>query len=285
VKKMTENLHPSDISTHRCPSCGKKNPEGSSCVHCGATFDTKKRTSVKKTHVLMVILSLIGMGMIAVASYEINKITPIGEITEEMDGEVVQITGLVLDMEYNREYEIISFTINDSSGSIEVFGWSDITTELRNHEWHPSLGDNITLEGRVDYTEDAYYGATLQLEMFNLQSLEHVHVNAQNKSIGEILWDDVGEKVMITGEVSYKNVVSSGGTIDYALYEITDQNSDTIPMYMKEDMFWNEDQDFSFPNETQTVRIIGIIEEFNGELEIIPSNITNSAIQITEAGA
>ncbi len=264
--------------TPTCPSCGKPVPEGESCPACGATLSTKDRISLRRVHLSFLLLGIIGVAMVTYAYFDATHITPINLITADMDGRTVLINGTVIDVAYDERYEKTTFTVNDTTGSIDVFGWSDFTSALRASPTQPSVGDQILVEGLVDV-----YNDVASLEIKSLASYEVIYVTAQPKEIGTILVGDVGKKVVINGNVTEKFVSYSGTTVNFISLTVKHlTNPNTIDVFVTGALLALAGFDAaSLPNATQTVEVVGMVWLYGGQVEILPSNATSAAIRIT----
>jgi DNA/RNA endonuclease YhcR with UshA esterase domain len=271
------------IELTTCPSCGKSIPVVKSCNKCGASLEPENRLSLKAANKYVLVIGLIGIILLGYGYYQANYITPIDQITPDMEGQVVQISGVVTDVDYDYDYEKTSFTVMDITGSIEFFGWSEFTSSLRAASYYPSIGDNIIVEGTVNVYNSSYSGLIVSIEVSSIESLTIIYNKAQRKNIGDILLNDLNSKVSIQGNVTdrYTTDSDSDGLIDFMILEVTDL-TDKIDVFVSDSQIALADTLAVYPEVNQTVEIIGIVAEFSGDLEIIPSNATSGAIKILE---
>ncbi len=267
-----------DKETPTCPSCGKPVPGGESCPSCGAALSSKGRISLRRVHLSFALLGIIGVAMVAYAYYDANHIIPINTITPDMNGRTVLINGTVMDVAYDERYEKTTYTVNDSTGSIKVFGWSDFTSALRASPTQPSIGDQILVEGVVDV-----YNEIVSLEVKSLASYHVVYVPAQAIEIGNILVGDVGKKIIINGNVTEKFVSYSGTTVNFISLTVKHlTTASTIDVFVSGDLLALAGFNAAvLPNATQLVEVIGMVTLYGGQVEILPSNATSAAIRIT----
>ncbi len=273
MKTFTQEKH-----TPTCPSCGKPVPQGETCPTCGAVVGAKGRISLRRVHLSFALLGIIGVAMVTYAYYDANHVVPINSITPDMNGRTVLINGTVIDVAYDDRYEKTTYTVNDSTGSIQVFGWSDFTSALRASPTQPSIGDLILVEGLVDI-----YNGIASLEITSLASYQVTYVKAEVKEIGTILVGDVGKKIVINGNVTEKFVSYSGITINFISLTIKHlTTASTIDVFVTGDLLalanFNADM---LPNATQLVEVVGMVTLYGGQVEILPSNATSAAIRIT----
>ncbi len=264
--------------TPTCPSCGKIVPQGDTCPSCGAVLGAKGRISLKRVHLAFLLLGIIGIAMVAYAYYDATHIIPINSITPDMNGRTVLISGVVIDAAYDERYEKTTYTVNDSTGSIAVFGWSDFTSALRLSPEQPSIGDRILVEGLVDV-----YNNVASLEVKSLASYQVLYVSAEAKEIGTILVGDVGKKIIINGNVTEKFVSYSGTTVNFISLTIKHlTTASTIDVLVSGDLLALAGLNAAvLPNATQLVEVVGMVTLYGGQVEILPSNATSAAIRIT----
>ena len=271
------------IELTQCPSCGKSVPMAKSCNKCGAALGPEGRFSLKTANKLILALGIIGIIVLGFGYYQANYITPIDQITPDMEGQVVQIKGIVTDVTYDYTYEKTSFTVTDDTGSIEIFGWSDFTSSLRELSYYPSIGDSIIVEGTVNVYNSSYSGLIVSIEVESAESFRIIYNHAEPKDIVDILLNDINLKVSIQGNVTdrYSTDSDSNGVIDFMNLEITDLTG-SIDVYVSDSQIALADTLAVFPEINQTVKITGIVTQYGANLEIIPSNATSGAITILE---
>lgn len=258
----------------KCPSCGQKIPRSTACIKCGAGLEARERVKLRKIHLYVLILAGIGIGLLFFAFYEANRITPIGSITAGMDGDNVQIAGLITDIEYDSEYEKTAFSVNDTTGEIEFYGWSDFTSDLLVSGNIPNIGDNITVEGTVD-VYDGTYGTVISLVVTSTDSYEIVYVPAVMKEINAVSNDDIGAKVNIQGTVADKYTSYDGTSVSFVILTVEEAGSE-ITVFLNEAQISLADDNFMIPEISDTVNITGMVTYYDGDLEIIPSNTTGA---------
>jgi len=274
---MKNNIKKSESKkglTAQCPSCGKSVPKHVMCRECGASMGSRGRISLKRINLCVLFLGLLGISLLFYAYYEANYITPIGEITPDMEGQIVRVSGLVIDVYYDESCERTSFTVMDKTGTINFFGWSDFTSDLQDAPSYPSIGDNITVEGSVNV-----YNNQTSIELTNVNSFKIIWVEINKKDITDILRNDLYSKVRIKGNVTDKYIKNFGTAIDFISLEVTDDTG-SIDVFITDDQLALAGEYAILPNLTQTVEIIGMVGMYSGTLQIIPSNATSAAINV-----
>jgi DNA/RNA endonuclease YhcR with UshA esterase domain/ribosomal protein L32 len=260
--------------TIKCPSCGKSVPKGRTCRECGAQFGPKGRIKLSRIYLSMIFLGIIGLIFLSYAYYNAIAVTPIDDVYTLQDGDNVRISGMVIDIEYDDRYEKTSFTVKDSSGEIEVFGWSDFTSDIIEEEYIPSIGDNITVEGTVSIWKD-----TRSIEVGSADSFEIIWRDEDDMLIGDILLKHLYDKVVVRGFVEEVQDSYFGTSYDYVILTLTDYTGE-IRVYISGDQIALADKYAIIPEENQTVEITGMVTEYKGQLEIIPSSATSESIEI-----
>ncbi|MFO8017376.1 MAG: hypothetical protein R6U96_01975 [Promethearchaeia archaeon] len=265
-----------------CPSCGKRVPDIGSCNKCGASLRQIDRLTTKKVHIYMLVIALIGGGLMVYAYHKATLITPIGDISPNMEGEVVRISGTIVDMDYDATYEKASFTVNDTSGTIDFYGWSEFTSDLQDSDTLPGIGDKVIVEGTVDVYNSSYSGLITSLVVENVDSIEFLSVDTMEMEIGEILLNHVGKRVEIEGEVVSRYL----SPIDYQngqymLFTVS-ENNENITAYLSAGQMGLADDAVVYPEIGDHVKVTGVVDEYQGEIAIIPSTATEKSIEIVE---
>ncbi|MHA1284768.1 MAG: OB-fold nucleic acid binding domain-containing protein [Promethearchaeota archaeon] len=279
-EEVTEIFKPIEKETCKCPSCGKTVPKNRSCRICGAKMTPRERYSLKKIHILVIIIGISGIGLMLYGYYEATKITPINQINANMEGQTVRIQGIVSDIDYDERYEKTSFVVNDSTGSITCFGWSDFTSSLKKADALPSIGDSIFVEGKVDVYNSS--GTLIvQLLLNSYESYRVIWEKAESKKINDILLNDLNKKVVFEGNITDRYASYSGTSVNYMFLTIEDDTGD-ITVFISGALFSIAGDRAVYPEKGQNVRIIGMVRKYQGQLEIMPSNTTKGAIIILE---
>lgn len=233
---------------------------------------------MRSMHLCALLVGLLGVAAVYYAYWEGNRVTPIANVNASMDGDVVRVAGTVVDVEYDDRYEKTAFTVVDDTGTITVFGWSEFTSSMLAAGTMPGLGDDVVVEGVVDVYEGSS-GAVVSVEVSRFSSVEVVYRPVEVKLPGQVYASDVGKKVSVTGNVTDRHVGYSGSEVRYVFLTLTDQ-SGSLNVYVSGDLVALAGSAAVFPNVTQTVQVTGLVTEYEGEVELAPSNATSSAIRI-----
>ena len=117
--------------------------------------------------------------------------------------------------------------------------------------------------------------------MDNIDSYMVLWKKEHKMDIGDILLNDLNDKVKISGLVTDKYDDVTGSTINYIFLDVED-DSGSITVFISGDLYAISGSRGVVPEVNQTIQIIGMVKEFNNQLEIIPSNTTKGAIKILE---
>ena len=261
-------------TTVSCPSCGKHVPKGLMCRECGANLGPKGRLSLKKIYLMIFFLGIIGFVLLYYAYYQATYVTPIEEVVYLDEGETIRVSGKVIELSYDDRYEKTLFKIEDATGTIEIFGWSDFTSDLRDTQRLPGIGDNITAEGTVSIYKD-----TRSLELSSTDSYDIITEDPEDLAIGDILLNNLNDKVQIFGQVIDREISYYGTEINHVFLTVRDTTG-SIKVYITGDHIALVEKYAIIPEVNHTVEITGMVSEYRGELEIIPSTPTSEDIVI-----
>ncbi|MGV9199215.1 MAG: hypothetical protein ACOC44_03440 [Promethearchaeia archaeon] len=282
IGKKNESMKKEEKNYVICPSCGKRVPDIGSCNKCGSSLSLRDRLTIKKIHIYILVMALIGGGLMVYAYYKATYITPIGDINPGMDGQVIRVSGTIVDVDFDSRYEKASFTVNDSSGSIDFYGWSDFTSDLRESSTIPGIGDKVIVEGAVDVYNSSYSGLITSLVVENVDSIEYLPMDTQEMDIGEISLDDVGIRVKIEGEVVSRYLAPIDSQYGQFMRFTVSQNNENITAYVNSGQIGLADEALVYPELGDQVEVTGVIDEYHNEVEIIPSTATEQSIEIIE---
>lgn len=270
-KNNIEKTNPEKIT---CPSCGRRVEKKDFCTICGASFNPKNRTSLKSVIIFIWIMGAVGIGMLGYGYYNANYITPIDQITADMEGQTVQVSGTVLSLDYNENFQLTSFLIKDDTGTIEFFGWSEFTSDIKENGY-PGIGDEVIIEGVVSVYEEE-----VSIELEDSDSLTIIEIEPEEKEIKDLSEDDIDLKIEIQGNVTDEYPDSQDiTTLEYKFFTVDDGTGE-ITVFIGGDQISFTGEKSNIPNINDTVRIIGIVDLYNEELEIIPSYLTDDGIKI-----
>jgi DNA/RNA endonuclease YhcR with UshA esterase domain len=276
----------SDLTEYtHCPSCGKSTPKHSnSCHRCGASFFN--RFNLKRLNLILGLIGLIGFGFLGYAYYEATHITPIEKINSNMENQTIIISGIITDINYDDRYEKTEFLIEDDSGSIWVYGWSEFSSDLKAANKIPHLGDELIIEGMVNvYESDWSTKISLEIESPNSFEINEIDpISVEIPTLIENYETYLKKKVTITGNVTNQNVGTIGNTLLYVSLTLT-QDFEGITVFIDNDLLNFAEEGFILPNTTDYIQITGIVDLFNEELEVIPSSISNTSIKFMEVNS
>lgn len=282
IKKQKKSVGKDEQAFTHCPSCGKKVPNKGSCNKCGASLSLTDRLTIKKLHVYILILGIIGAGLMGYAYYEATYITPIGDINPNMEGQVIRMSGTIVDVEFDSRYDKTSFRLNDSTGSIDFYGWSDFTSDLREAGILPGIGDEVIVEGTVDIYNSSYSGLITSIVVNKVDAIELLPSSAKKMDIKEILLNDVGKVVKIEGEVKSRYLTPLDYPYDRYMSFTVEGNGENITVYVNAGQIGLAGDKLVYPEIGDQVEILGLIEEYDNELEILPTTATERGINIIE---
>jgi DNA/RNA endonuclease YhcR with UshA esterase domain len=181
---------------------------------------------------------------------------PMGSLTAEHVGETVCVEGAVADVaSFSQGFK---FTLDDGTGQTVLLLWDAVFDELADRS-RLDLNAQVTARGRVEN-----YHGHLQIVP---QAGSDVSVpasgicDAPEQEIGALGPADVGRLVTVTGIVNRVEPFSSGRRV-----WVVDQNSQVMVL------LWSAvDQRLTTPLAVgDTVRVTGIVEQYQGTLEIVP---------------
>jgi len=187
----------------------------------------------------------------------------IGELTGEDVGQAVMVRGTVTEVDPFSAG--VKFTLEDTTGEITVLLWQEVCDGL-SAEARPEVGAEVQVEGEVSqyqgelevipYLPDDLQVLTPAAEMVQPDEIEA-------RAIGDITSADVGRTVILTGTLGKMEIFSAG--VKFILYDTT---GDIILL------LWQNVYD-AIPEADQLVagahvEVEGQIEEYQGDLEIIP---------------
>ncbi len=255
----------------QCPSCGKPVPKQTYCKKCGTSFKPEMRIATKSVLIFVLIVAGLGVGMLSYGYFVGNYITPISYINAGMEGNTIRIQGYVTEIEYWETYEKTTFQITDSSGSIQISGWSEFTSDIK-EKGYPEIGDIVTVEGSVDVYEEE-----VSLELRNADSISITYQTVIQKDVGDIDADDQYKKVNITGEINDIDELYNG---DLMIMELIDNDYNKIDVKITADFIAFTGAEAIVPEKYDDVQIIGMVDLYYDSPQIKPCTMTNKSIKI-----
>jgi DNA/RNA endonuclease YhcR with UshA esterase domain len=181
---------------------------------------------------------------------------PLGNLTAEDVGETIRIEGSVVEISsFSQGFKL---TLDDGSGRCVLLLWHTVFDELEDTSGL-DLGARVAARGAVE----AYQG---QLQIVPQAGADVSVVtpgtsNAVAREIGMLTLADVGQLVTARGSVTRSEPFSSGRRI------WVEDGSGTMMV-----LLWDAiDQHLAPPPSAgDTIRVTGVVEEYQGTLEIVP---------------
>jgi DNA/RNA endonuclease YhcR with UshA esterase domain len=183
----------------------------------------------------------------------------IGNLDAGHAGEEVTIVGQVMDtVSFSRGFK---FTVADGTGQIVLLTWHDVYDALP----EPSglnIGATVHVKGEIREFEDE-----LQIHPESSDEIkvtEPVRFVAPQRDIASIS-DFLGQRVSVTGQVARITDTSSGTRVFVA-----DDTGEGL-VYIWENVMERIADEPTLREIGTQVRITGVVQEYQGELEIVPS--------------
>ena len=187
----------------------------------------------------------------------------IGELSGEDAGQAVTVRGTVTEVDPFSAG--VKFTLDDTTGAVTVLLWQDVYDGL-SAEARPKVGAEVQVEGEVSqYQGELEVIPTLPDDVRVLASADETVQpdEIERRAIGDITSADVGQTVRLTGTLGEMEIFSAG--VKFTLHDTTG----AIIL-----LLWQNVYD-AIPDADQLVagvqiEVEGQIEEYRGDLEIIP---------------
>jgi hypothetical protein len=276
-----------DLHLHECPSCGKV-PHGKMCIHCGAnTLKRLKETTLLAWALVLMLLgtSLFIMAM-NVAEPEIREIC---SIDQDDAYENLRIMGTVVSAPnyYVEKYEpdtgVARFTVNDTTGEINVKLETPVVKEIRKEGRVPGVGDVIDVRGTVYLGDDGWMQMTcITPEFLRITKREYTPMAiSQISGAGESDLEKYSQ-VEVEGTISY--VYES----DYSIrFNLEDNDGNEVVCFMRTTIVQLTDDDGIADNVSYGafVTVRGALEYYKpwysttGYWEVIPTSAHSIKMQ------
>ncbi|MBU0703351.1 MAG: hypothetical protein KKC18_05745, partial [Chloroflexi bacterium] len=187
----------------------------------------------------------------------------IGELAGEDAGQTVIVRGTVTEVDPFPAG--VKFTLADTTGEVTVLLWQDVYDGL-SAEARPEVGAEVQVEGQVSqYQGELEVIPTRPDDVQVLASADETPQpdEIERRAIGDITSADVGQTVRLTGTLGEMETFSAG-----VKFILADTTGDIILL------LWQNVYD-AIPDADQLVagvqvEVEGQIEEYRGDLEIIP---------------
>jgi DNA/RNA endonuclease YhcR with UshA esterase domain len=201
------------------------------------------------------------------------KFVPLVAITEAYAGKWTRTQGEIVTVSPGDKNT--KLTLSDGDKRLTVLIWPDAWDVLPQADFQP--GAELSVQGEVNvFRGDLEIVPELPSD---LKIMVHVApVAAQAKPIGSITPDDVKSLVVTQGTIEKASSFSSGSR-----YEFSDPSGTIILLV------WNDNIDPQKQQEVFTVgtalSVTGQIDEFNGQLEIVPRSLEDVVVITTAAAS
>jgi DNA/RNA endonuclease YhcR with UshA esterase domain len=186
-------------------------------------------------------------------------ILPIGELDASWSGEVVTVTGQVVDTASFAQG--FKFTLDDGTGQVVLLTWHNVYDECDDA---PQLRTGATVRATGEIGK---YEGELQIEpehCADVKVMARGDAYALERAIGAI-GDTVGQRVTISGQVKRTENTDSG----IKLF-VGDDTGEALVYIWSNILERVPDHEALAAPGTQ-VRITGMVQEYRGELEIVPA--------------
>jgi DNA/RNA endonuclease YhcR with UshA esterase domain len=199
------------------------------------------------------------------------KFVPLAEITEANAGRWARTQGEITHVATGDKNT--KLTLSDGDQRLIVLIWPDAWAVMPQADFEP--GAQVSVQGEVSvFRNDLEIVPELPSDLEVM--VRAAPVAAQPKPIGSITPDDVKSLIVTRGTIEKAASFSSGSRYDF---------SDPSGMIIL--LVWNSDVD---PQQQQEVfkvgallSVTGEIDEFNGQLEIVPRSLEDVAVIATAA--
>jgi len=135
-----------------CPKCGAYVGAFYSCTECHSKMPHGTRLRVSQISVFISVI--IGIFILAVyAQIDPAPKVNIGDINQTYSNGIVTIEGKITNIDYyvseDESWRMLTFTVEDKTGSIDVKAYTETIEELINDKNTPAIGDKCTIRGSV----------------------------------------------------------------------------------------------------------------------------------------
>jgi DNA/RNA endonuclease YhcR with UshA esterase domain len=188
-----------------------------------------------------------------------NAVVPIGELDASRIGDQVAITGQVTDTaSFSRGFK---FVLDDGTGQIVLLTWHNVYDELQKPQ-QLNIGASVHITGEI--TE---YEGELQIEPGNASDIHVTHTAgppSHQREIGAAA-DHLGQRVTIVGQVVRTEETGSATRL------IVADDSGEALVYIWNNIVERIPDNILLREIGTRVRITGLVQEYRGELEIVPA--------------
>ena len=185
---------------------------------------------------------------------------PIGSLDAAYLGLQVTVEGSVVDTtSFSKGFTL---SLADDSGQIEMVLWHDVYDELPSAR-RINVGAQLRVTGTV-----GEYGGQLQLTPSGtdgIHLLQGAAPWAPACNIGSLSQDDVGQRVMIEGSVANVEGIQSAAKVT-----VSDASGEIVVLIWR-NVLDRIAQNFGLGTPGSRVRVVGVVESYQGTLELIPT--------------
>ncbi len=209
---------------------------------------------------MSVLCSLVGIAILYVGTIQARPgLTPIAKIDEDYVGLNTIISGQVIDLRVHPAGHLFMKLKDGSGGVISVPVFDRVRAELGENI---ELLDNVQVLGEVELYND-------ELELIPRNAIDIRVVHTPHTVLSTIDNSRLGELIKIRGEVSERRIVGNGNLL------LTVREDGAELLVFASSSVVSED---SFPevHEGNTIRVGGLLQDYEGELELKledPANI------------
>jgi DNA/RNA endonuclease YhcR with UshA esterase domain len=190
------------------------------------------------------------------------------ELSQEATGSWVAVQGIVTAVDPFSKG--VKLTLDDGSGAVIVLLWQDVYEALRDElSDGPELAPGAEIEAQGELAE---YRGELEVipelpadvQILAPSSAMTAVVATETTPIGTVTADDVGRSIVLRGKLGPPESFSAG-----VKYPLSDPTGTIILLLWREVYDGIQDVDWLTPG--TVVEVVGEIEEYRGDLEIIPA--------------
>lgn len=188
------------------------------------------------------------------------ELTPIEAISADRAGEEVTVEGTVVGAaSFSAGFR---FTLDDGTGQIVLLMWHNVYDDC----WDApeiNLGAKVRASGEI-----GQYEGELQIEPGfggDVKAIEGAAAWATPRELGSLSGDDEGQRVMVEGEVTRVEGLSS------AVKVFLNDGTGGIIVFIWRNVLDRIPNNTGLGTEGSRVRVVGTVEMYKGDMEIVPT--------------
>lgn len=278
IREISEKQRRLDVPPGYCPKCGAYVGAFYRCTECRSKMPHGNRLRILQVVTLIgLVISLIGIGLLARSNPA--PTVSIGEIGPTYSNGIVTVSGNVTNIDYrvasDESWRMIIFTITDTTGSIDIKAYTEVTDEMIEEHNTPAIGDDCSVKGSVFVRGDELYLYLDASSYFTpIRTVDYVMTSEQlNSSYRTAPGQYNGKRVTVEGNVTY---VSSGGTF----IELDESVRVYFPNYVRE---FAPEAGISVVAGDE-INVTGVVDDYYGLVEVLPPTMYEVNI-ISEGGS